>query len=447
MVEKHIKVKVNVENNIVVDKTEEKKLCKILVAKGDKGQDGTVSFDELTEEQKASLKGEDGKGVPSGGKVGQILAKTSDADYDAEWIDNNAEVDLTEYAKKEELPTKVSELENDKFFIENNKSFISVHGRLHIYNSYYSYSDRVDLSVGNIYGAESGGSIGTLYLNKYSDKDVSILYNGKEGGRLLYKNKEVATQEYVDEQIANIEVNGGDIDLSDYALKEELPTKVSELENDSEYLTNTQLEEKNYATQEYVEEQISNIESTGGTDYELPIASETTLGGIKVGANLTIDEDGTLNAIGGGTGGDSSTLAVDSLPIGTIVAYDGDVIPDGFEELENYEPTYSTEEKVIGTWINNKPLYRKVIQYTLTATSDYIHIDTGIRNIEYAMMDIYKSDGGDTNTNYFRTAQAIAGYLDKSSGIYTFILVDEAGDSKADPGLYTFVIKYTKTTD
>lgn len=29
--------------------------------KGDKGADGTVSFDELTEEQRASLKGEDGK--------------------------------------------------------------------------------------------------------------------------------------------------------------------------------------------------------------------------------------------------------------------------------------------------------------------------------------------------------------------------------------------------
>lgn len=31
-------------------------------------------------------------------------------------------------------------------------------------------------------------------------------------------------------------------------------------------------------------------------DYHLPIASETTLGGIKVGSNLTIETDGTLNA-------------------------------------------------------------------------------------------------------------------------------------------------------
>ena len=35
---------------------------------------------------------------------------------------------------------------------------------------------------------------------------------------------------------------------------------------------------------------------TDERNYHLPIASETTLGGIKVGNNLTIDEDGTLNA-------------------------------------------------------------------------------------------------------------------------------------------------------
>lgn len=38
-----------------------------------------------------------------------------------------------------------------------------------------------------------------------------------------------------------------------------------------------------------------NINSDAST-YHLPIASETTLGGIKVGDNLTIEEDGTLNA-------------------------------------------------------------------------------------------------------------------------------------------------------
>ena len=38
-----------------------------------------------------------------------------------------------------------------------------------------------------------------------------------------------------------------------------------------------------------------NIDTATRT-YHLPIASETQLGGIKVGNNLTIEEDGTLNA-------------------------------------------------------------------------------------------------------------------------------------------------------
>ena len=41
------------------------------------------------------------------------------------------------------------------------------------------------------------------------------------------------------------------------------------------------------------------VSGEGGT-YVLPIASTDTLGGIKVGTGLTIDEKGVLSAVGGG---------------------------------------------------------------------------------------------------------------------------------------------------
>ncbi len=44
------------------------------------------------------------------------------------------------------------------------------------------------------------------------------------------------------------------------------------------------------------------VNSTETPTYTLPIASNTILGGIKVGANLTIDGNGVLSAIGSGTG-------------------------------------------------------------------------------------------------------------------------------------------------
>lgn len=55
---------------------------------------------------------------------------------------------------------------------------------------------------------------------------------------------------------------------------------------------------------------ISGGEGGGGGDYELPIASEDTLGGIKIGDNLSIDEDGTLNAEAGSSGGAQSNFQI-----------------------------------------------------------------------------------------------------------------------------------------
>ena len=49
------------------------------------------------------------------------------------------------------------------------------------------------------------------------------------------------------------------------------------------------------------------VPNTGGGVYELPIATKTELGGIKIGEGLEISEDGTLTVIGGGTGSNCVT--------------------------------------------------------------------------------------------------------------------------------------------
>lgn len=54
---------------------------------------------------------------------------------------------------------------------------------------------------------------------------------------------------------------------------------------------------------------VTNLENSGG--YTLPIASDSRLGGIKVGENLTIEDDGTLNAQAGGGGGYTLPTATD----------------------------------------------------------------------------------------------------------------------------------------
>lgn len=64
-----------------------------------------------------------------------------------------------------------------------------------------------------------------------------------------------ATEDYVNEQIATIPAP----DLSGYALKEEIPTKVSELENDSGYLTEHQSLD-GFATEQYVNDAVAAVD-------------------------------------------------------------------------------------------------------------------------------------------------------------------------------------------
>ena len=77
---------------------------------------------------------------------------------------------------------------------------------------------------------------------------------------------------------------------------------------------------------------------THGTEYTLPIASATTLGGVKVGANLTITPEGVLNATGGGGGGGTEYVAGEGIVIsGNTISTDPAKVPTK-EELEGYLP-------------------------------------------------------------------------------------------------------------
>lgn len=103
------------------------------------------------------------------------------------------------------------------------------------------------------------------------------------------EGKGLSSNDYTDaekEKLASLE-NYDDTEikssLNNKADRSEIPTKVSQLEND-----------ENFVDETYVNNAIDNL--------ELPVASETVLGVIKVGDNLTIEADGTLNATGGGTG-------------------------------------------------------------------------------------------------------------------------------------------------
>lgn len=75
-----------------------------------------------------------------------------------------------------------------------------------------------------------------------------------------------------------------------------------------------------------------------GPEYTLPVASATTLGGVKVGTNLTITAEGVLNATGGGGGGGTEYVAGEGIVIsGNTISTDPTKVPTK-EELNGYLP-------------------------------------------------------------------------------------------------------------
>lgn len=72
-------------------------------------------------------------------------------------------------------------------------------------------------------------------------------------------------------------------------------------------------------------------------EYTLPVASATTLGGVKVGANLTITPEGVLNATGGGGGGTEYVAGEGIVISGNTISTDPAKVPTK-EELEGYLP-------------------------------------------------------------------------------------------------------------
>ena len=64
--------------------------------------------------------------------------------------------------------------------------------------------------------------------------------------------------------------------------------------------------------------------------------------------------------------------ANDSIPANAIIDFDGDVVPEGYEQVEDKGEVYSTEEqKTNKVWIDGKTVYRKTIIDTNFKTDFY----------------------------------------------------------------------------
>ena len=159
-------------------------------------------------------------------------------------------------------------------------------------------------------------------------------------------------------------------DYNDLTNEPTIPTKVSELENDKFYttynemtstvidLTSDKLDEnavnaiaitKDNEVKSWVEAKNYATKSEVPDPYTLPVASATALGGVKVGAGLSIN-DGVLSATGGGgTAGSVDWNNVNNKPNFATVATSG-----SYNDLSDTPTIPSTSGLASETYVNEK---------------------------------------------------------------------------------------------
>lgn len=234
--------------------------------------------------------------------------------------------------------------------------------------------------------------------------------------------------------------------LDDKADTSDIPTKVSDLTNDSGFIDKDVNNLTNYDTSTAVDTKISNSE-------EVLIGSDS---GIKASHELWVDtndvtpyvnseisnEYGTAQNLGYSQNYSNTTFATKDV---ATTSANGLMSSTDKVKLDNGE-VYSTTETKIGTWIDGKPLYRKVFTGTTDGTSA-LTISTGSGTY-------IRTFDGTINSNYNNRWKVPNIYSETQYNVGAFIMTNNyelrlaLGSAFQASGLgYVVAIEYTKTTD
>lgn len=125
-----------------------------------------------------------------------------------------------------------------------------------------------------------------------------------------------------------------------------------------------------------------------------------------------------------------------------------DNLNHNFKELDE-RTNYSTEEKVVGTWINGKPLYRKSITFTSTISSNSLMTKAhNISNVDFIRIKEFILSET-TGTTYSLPLVGYSGNLTDKTYAYVNKNNIYAYSNGGWGAAWTkiVVLEYTKTTD
>lgn len=324
------------------------------------GQTGDITI--ATGGNVDSVNGKTGTVVLTASDVGALSAdtaipsKTSQLENDSGYITSSA---LSGYAKTSDIPTETSQLQNNSGFITAD-----------------------DVPVKSVDGAT-----GAVVTNAVKTTTQSLTETQKQQART---NIGAGTSSF-------------DGDYNSLSNTPTIPTKTSDITNDSGYITSNDAPVKSVNGQTgaivlnaedvgalpdstIIPSKTSQLDNDSGFISNFPIASATQLGGIKVGAGLAINTSGILSATGGGTADAVEWNNVLDRP-STI---DGYGITDA--KINNGTITLGVNSITPYTSMNPQP-----IRYPVTSvngmTGDVIIQDTGVKFVISTEAPVNQSSG------------------------------------------------------
>lgn len=173
---------------------------------------------------------------------------------------------------------------------------------------------------------------------------------------------------------------------------------------------------------------------------ELPSASSVTSSDV-----VPIVQGGTTKQANLGI-----VASAGGVPTNSIMQYDGNTIPTGYEEVNGFD-NYSTTEHVVGTWIDGKPVYEiTIVNYSVTLSNNSALIGQLNVSVDHFVSVDWAVGTPAAQNNAWRT-----GYLssDYYSGVQVSMVNGEyniyifAKDSITNPIKVMATIRYTKSTD
>ena len=217
-----------------------------------------------------------------------VPTKTSDLSNDSGYI-TNAALDI--YATKAELPTKVSQLENDSKFINESAldgyaKTADIPTKTSQLNNDSGYITANDVPVKSVDGATGDVVTNAVKTTKQTLTDaqkqqarenIGAGTSSFDGDYNTLTNKPT-----IPTKTSELDNDSGyitNVALDGYAKTTDIPTKVGQLDNDAGYVNAEQA--KNAAPVQSVNGQTGVVVIDIPEAYELPIASSTQLGGVQ----------------------------------------------------------------------------------------------------------------------------------------------------------------------